>query len=494
MKIISAILFFTLLSMNTHAQQSYLNKRFNFEILDLGHSILANDTGYVILNGFLDSTGVLGFHLIKTDLNLNVISIVKHGAFPYSINAGASGSLGYLDSNLFVTGSIYSNGHDSRFYLFNDNGDTIWTKSYGDSLFQSSWQTKKTRDNGYAILVNSDTYGSSGCVVLMKIDSVGNLLWEQHYPFTRADAGITLDTTFDGGFIIGGATLSYGVPVGSDCANAYCIKTDSAGNLQWYKSIGGPFYDIAWHVMQARDSNFVFAGTSVYFDPSPPTSCGDGYGISQPYVFKLRPNGDTLWTRRYGEPHFDTGLRIARELEDGSYIAAGQAYVDSTNTYLGLIIHLSSEGDSLWYRTYINLSSNYSYNILYDIQQTSDKGFIACGFVVPGGVPDTGRQDTWILQVDSNGCEVANCLLSDILDVTSTTNLNIWPNPSTGHFFVETNGERINSWMVFDQLGGLILNGIGDLQELNLEKFSNGIYYYRFIMDDKIISGKLIRD
>ena len=84
---------------------------------------------------------------------------------------------------------------------------------------------------------------------------------------------------------------------------------------------------------------------------------------------------DTLWTRTYGDISSDAGYGID-ETEDGGFIIVGYTYpvgVGSSDLYL---IKTDSVGDTIWTRTYGGDNSDGGYSI----QQTDDGGFIMVGY------------------------------------------------------------------------------------------------------------------
>jgi hypothetical protein len=478
------------------AQQNYFNHRINFEKYDNGFGVIVSDSSYILFDHYLDSNLNSGFKIIKMDWNLSPYSIKQFTSNQYDLFGGLPGGFEMTSDSLFYfSGYKSTDAGQMIFYAFNYNGDSIWTSEFGDSLYQAGWQAKRTRDNGFIVVIRSKTYNGVAGVSLVKLDSIGSILWTRDYPHLRFESAISIDTTYDGGFILGGGTLnSFGIPANSQCLNVYCIKTDSVGNIQWNKSFGGPYYDVAWRVIQTKDSNYVMAGIYTESDPTPPTMCADGYGLTRPYIIKLNQNGDTMWTRRYGEAVFNTGIRVLRELDNGDLIAAGQYHIDSTNNELGLILKVNNNGDSLWYKTYWNLISPGSLNALYDIRQTPDMGFVACGYTGPRiSVQDTGHQDTWILKIDSNGCEVANCVVNTTIDEESALIFTIYPNPSSGRFTILSNGSIIRELTVYDQLGKQIIAQKGNIKEINLENFANGIYFYRVECASKVLTGRLVK-
>ena len=89
----------------------------------------------------------------------------------------------------------------------------------------------------------------------MKIDSLGNVVWKYKYDPGSNSTSWNLTLTNDNGFAIVGN--KYG-PGGS--ATTLLTKTDSAGIVQWARTLGG-YYDVwASHILQTRDGGFAISG------------------------------------------------------------------------------------------------------------------------------------------------------------------------------------------------------------------------------------------
>ncbi len=136
------------------------------------------------------------------------------------------------------------------------NLNVVWVKVYGGSRSDVPKSAVQTRDGGYAVLTttysndhdvsgNHDTTGSTGDLWVIKIDSNGNLLWQKCYGSISDEQAISITTTQDNGLIFFGNSQGQGGDVPSHHYGSawnydwVVIKTDSVGNLQWSKTIGG---------------------------------------------------------------------------------------------------------------------------------------------------------------------------------------------------------------------------------------------------------------
>jgi hypothetical protein len=204
------------------------------------------------------------------------------------------------------------------------------------------------------------------------------------------------------------------------------VKTDSAGNQQWLKVFGGSYEDSRGMVCSTSDGNMVLGFCNC-----------DWMTGSNSYrrinLIKLDNGGNVIWDKKYGAIEPENTLLNIRENPDGTLVFTGTVVKEfPTNyKYMGWIMKINSNGDSLWYRQYDICEGEGSWNYLYDVIQTTDNGYLACGVVYPMP-PDTGSQDGWILKVDSLGCESpGNCWVGIKPENKLITNsFDIYPNPA----------------------------------------------------------------
>ncbi len=109
----------------------------------------------------------------------------------------------------------------------NDNGDTVWTRTYGGTYegrrYSYGNSIQQTTDGGYIITGQSSYDALDYDVYLFKTNSSGDTLWTKTY---ESGYGHSVQQTTDGGYIITGETWSFG-----DSLQIYLIKTDVDGNV-----------------------------------------------------------------------------------------------------------------------------------------------------------------------------------------------------------------------------------------------------------------------
>jgi len=136
-----------------------------------------------------------------------------------------------LSGGFILVGQTESFGAGSKdVYLIKTDvvGDTLWTKTFGGTAVDWAIDVRQTPDGGYVIAGATQSFGAGGeDVYLIRTDSLGDTLWTKTFGGAGMDAGTSLALTDDCGIIVTGYTSSSGF--GS--YDAYVIKTDENGDL-----------------------------------------------------------------------------------------------------------------------------------------------------------------------------------------------------------------------------------------------------------------------
>ena len=153
-------------------------------------------------------------------------------------------------------------------------GNLIWEKSFGGSQIDEAYGISKTSDNNFIILGNtrstdqniSNNNGGAD-IWLIKIDINGNLIWEKSIGGSGFDVGRSIHKTANNGFLISGSSKSTNEKFTNKGTNdAWLLKVDNNGNLQWQKTIGGSKIDFLYDAIQINENSYVAVGETTSSD------------------------------------------------------------------------------------------------------------------------------------------------------------------------------------------------------------------------------------
>ena len=115
-----------------------------------------------------------------------------------------------------------------------------------------------TDDGGYLITGDTRSYGPGGYDIwLIKTDSYGNEMWTRIYGGSLTDdTGYYLKKTSDGGYVVTGTKTSFYTGL----TDAWLIKTDYNGYMQWNLTIDGGEDDWSYSVDEITDGGYIIIG------------------------------------------------------------------------------------------------------------------------------------------------------------------------------------------------------------------------------------------
>ena len=288
------------------------------------------------------------------------------------------------DGSYIIAGSTNTFGAGNYdFYLLklNNNGDTLWTKTYGGAQDDIATAAQQTSDGGFIIVGHSSSAPTAGNsdICLVKTDGNGNLLWSKNYGGAETDEGYAVQQTADGGFVIAGNTLSFS---GDGTSDGLLIKTNSSGDTAMTRLMRGLFDDWSYSVVQANDGGYLLFGVTTNFGP----------GIYDLFVQKITTGGFTQWAKAYGGFAFEYGFTLLKTIN--GYAIAGQTSTFGAGDMDMYLLNLDSSGNVLWSKTY---GGNVT-DVPYAAAQTTDGGFILGGYTT-----SFGGHDNYLVRTDNSG-------------------------------------------------------------------------------------------
>ncbi|MDP5081102.1 MAG: hypothetical protein NWP87_00490 [Winogradskyella sp.] len=157
---------------------------------------------------------------------------------------------------------------------------------------------------------------------ILRISATGHLIWEKSFGGDQIDEARTIVSAGDGNYIIAGDTRSNNNDIASNIGGAdlWLIKISPNGNLLWEKTIGGTNFDVARAIVKTQDNGFILAGSSRSND----VDVSENKGQNDAWALKVDSNGNLQWETTIGGSNIDFGYSIA-ELNNGSIILVGDS-------------------------------------------------------------------------------------------------------------------------------------------------------------------------
>lgn len=429
------------------------------------------DGGYIIAGSTSSfGAGVTDVYLLKVDSFGNMQWQKTFGG--NNIDRGYSLDI-TSDSGYVICGSTNSfgfGGYDAYLIRTDQNGDSIWTKTYGGIDWDFGYSVQQTNDDGFVIAGGTYSFGNGDeDVYVVKTSSTGDTLWTKAYGGSNAEVANDMQQTNDNGYIICGNTMSFGF--GQN--DIYLIKLDAVGNSVWVKTYGGINQEEGNSVKQTIDGGFIIAGyTNTFSTP----------GFDSFYLVKTDANGDSSWTLI--EPASDDKRATSIvERYNGGYTFTG------TTTGQG-------NQDALFWQTYSNggwfnsgSAGGVDPDIGYSIQQTSDHGFIIVGSTNSFG---DGVPNVYLIKNDSMGAHLPYNFVSDLSPIDYQ--ISAYPNPFNTSCIITFQGvQNTNniSLILFNLLGVQVNIHPARLSEktfrIDKENLANGVYFCKIINEEKIL-------
>ncbi len=353
---------------------------------------------------------------------------------------------GYILCRSSVDTLYTPNNHYSEIIRINKTGQNVWRKRFhkgftSNTVNNSATSVTKTDDGNFVLATSQYDSLNNPQICLLKIDSMGNVMWTKKYLTEGQGIVFCIKQTSDNGFILCGSTKN--IITGKHYALA--IKTNSNGNFIWgnksaIDSIGSGFFSVT----EIPGQGFAFGGHS--------------YGYAT--ILKTDMNGNTLWSKRFFNspvnrvhsiiytsdnsllvsgwyrPPFSaySSFFVSKLDMSGNFIwskdglqtglfygAYGSDLKEKNNDYyfVGYISNpipsqmigkISSTGNLVWCKNFYSSFHSFNYTPA-TIDTTLDGGFV---FTTTAGI-QLGKYSTAFVKTDANGdagCDIHNCSLS----------------------------------------------------------------------------------
>lgn len=338
------------------------DKSYGGNSLDFFNEIIASDNGGYLLGGISFS----GIGAEKSEQNRGfadywVIKVNGNGIKEWDKTFGGT-SDEYLHSVLYnkpdggyllagksesgINGEKTQAGRGSGDYWvvkINSAGTKQWDRTFGGSDLDELTSIISLSDGGYLLSgfsaspVNVDKASPSRGTIdywIVKIDALGNRIWDKTFGGNGADKLYTATSTSDGKILLVGSSSSNQGNEKSEASQGgldfWIIKINESGVKEWDKTFGGSGDDEANSVIQNSDGSFIIGGYSKSGISGNRSEASRGNQEADYWILKLDVNGNKVWDKAFGGSGKDELLAIVNSPDNINLFLGGYSKSDSS--------------------------------------------------------------------------------------------------------------------------------------------------------------------
>jgi len=458
-----------------------------------------NDGGFLLVGTSyysLENDGVYDCLVIKTDSLGNIEWSQNYGG---GLNESGVSVVTTNDEGFLIAG-VQSDEYDSNsgdYWLLKIDslGNIEWNQTYGGNKWDELKGLNQTIDGGF-ILVGysasdngdlSDNNGSTDFWVL-KIDSIGNIEWSQNYGGNCIDEATSVTKTNDGGFLVGGWSCSDDGDVGTNNGtdDYWVLKIDGLGNIDWSRNYGGSGSERLETVISTNDGGFLLGGGSNSVDGDINSNNGD----LDFWVLKIDGLGNIEWSQNYGGSELEY-IEELIETSDGGFLLGGMSNSNDgdvsanngNNDYW--IVKINELGTIEWEQNYGGSNDEQLYSLL----EISEGYFLLGGYSNSndGDVVNSNDLDFWVIKINEM------LLSTEIKMIALSNDFSFYPNPTTGKFTINNESKTIQTIIVHDIMGKLIHEQRTNVTQINVNiDVESGIYLLSLETKEGMFYKKII--
>ena len=279
---------------------------------DIGRDISQTSDGGYIITGYtksFSSGGDMDLWLIKTDANGESCLYSDGGtcsensskwikSFGTSGNDYGNSVQETSEGDFIVAGK--SGRIPSVFVIkTNSSGEKIWENLYGTGPGDRAQYIIERQDLGFLIVGKENANNVDDNLCLINIDTDGAEVWHSLYGGGGADGGNHISEVSGGGYIIAGATKSYG---NGNWDDLWLVKTSTGGSMEWQKTFGGSYTETGNYAHEKDAGGFMVTGSTESI----------GQGLYDIWVVSTDYTGNEIYSQTFGGSMDDKAIRGAR--------------------------------------------------------------------------------------------------------------------------------------------------------------------------------------
>ena len=434
-------------------------------------SILLPDGGYAVAASGNDSTtGFLDAMIIRLDSNANELWSKQYGGFSSDFTSSIAPT---ADGGFVVAATTYSFSSDpgttSDWWLLrlNDQGDTLWTRTFPKPGNDRMYDIHVNRD-GSLLLTGWISISGYARGTIMKVSEQGDSLWS----FSLGSSGNSFaqfsSELSDGRYVMAGARLFGNW-------QAWIGLFDTSGTLLNSYSYETPVTNsYAQRIFEHPNGGYLLGGRS-----------GTSLNMA-PFIARLNDQFDTLWTRNYRNTvdinTQEDDFPITMTAEGGAAFGGGRLVAGLP---VGSIYKTDTSGNVVWVR---------------DFPDPYDKKFIDAFTAPNGDFVFTGYArgfsnvscEAYLIRCDTSGSTGTTTAVTEL----ETPRVLVYPNPVRDEVvYLQAPSPAPRTVQLLDAAGRIVLTRVWTTESLALplSSLSAGWYIVEIREGDRVQRERILR-
>lgn len=314
-----------------------------------------------------------------------------------------------------------------------------WRRTYGGFGSDRSMCVRQTTDGGFIVAGATGSFGAgSGDMYVVRTDAMGEPVWSHAYGSMGVEWSVGCRELSDGFIIAGNTSLG-----ANGAYDMVLIRTDMDGEPIWERHYGNSDWDLC-NSIDTVPGGFVLGGITY----------GAGATVGAGYLVRTDLSGDTVWTRIMDDTLRTEITSVSRTIDQGTIVAGVRATEDGSSD--AFIAKWAGTGDQEWRTLVVGDSADYFAGAV----QTPDGNYVASG----GSHSQSTTMQILLVGASAGGGILWEQYLGSVADAAATEVRN---DHDSGFVFTGYNslnlGERDMIWTVTDDNGWFLAgNNYGD--------------------------------
>lgn len=293
----------------------------------------------------------------------------------------------------------------------------------------------------------SNQFGA-GDFWVVRLNSLGQVLWERSYGGTDGDWASTVSEGPNGDLLVAGVTASSDLDIigfhggGTDI---WAIMLNASGDLLWQRALGGTGFDLG--------ACSLFDDTGIYVAGRTASDDGDvtsAFGSDDAWLVSLSQQGDILWQASFGGSGNESFRGIGRNADGGLILTGSTNSMDGQVStphggYDAWTLKVDEEGTLVWETSIGGSNDDFAVGLLV----LPDDGYLVTAHSSSDDgdlTENNGNADFWAVKLTAEPIGVG--------EVPRRNSVSVFPNPTQDVLWILTPpGEYMRHAEVFDAYG-----------------------------------------